>query len=157
MIYPPIEDLMGLPKHPGVYAMWEGTTCIYVGSSNNVFYRVSSHPHLGKFDAITFRRVPEVELLKWELQWVEELKPTLNKARPCRTPKRFRYAWRWVFKRQGWSRISVAEIKKWSRKGCCIVIEKFNADLHWSSEKSSARLRLSTYRRKKRSTRTEAA
>lgn len=70
----------------GVYVFWDADgTCIYVGSSIDMHGRVKTNKHRKLAARVEFYHFPESELVDREHDFMQHLKPTLNKqvaARP---------------------------------------------------------------------------
>lgn len=82
------DDIRYLPRIDakngavGVYFLFRGDDCIYVGQSKNVHTRVREH-RLGRngskdFDTYSWLPVPEEKLDQAELHYIETLMPPLN-------------------------------------------------------------------------------
>lgn len=94
----------GMPRHPGVYAIYENGALIYIGSSVNLRVRLQSH-----VSGLLLRRSADALVLKFSIMdsdWatrerrlIERLKPKLNrqwsKPRSDAGRSRPRYAARW--------------------------------------------------------------
>lgn len=66
---------------PGIYALWLGDDCIYIGKSSQVYKRIRQHRANGLFE---FNRVMVLfcagdELDKLEYQAIQHYKPVRNK------------------------------------------------------------------------------
>lgn len=71
----------GTPNGPGVYALYSGDLCLYVGAASSLDRRLASHPLHGKFDRVEWEECPEIELIERENQMIEKLQPTFNQRR----------------------------------------------------------------------------
>lgn len=131
----PAYDLELIPKVPGVYALWDGLVCVYVGSATNLYGRVGWHNHAGKFDRATWMQVPEIYLQGAEKLWMDHLSPALNK-RPAIRPKPQPRSWYWSNRKQHWVRCSDMARKVWKREGRCVAHER-PSDLARVYEKAS--------------------
>jgi len=75
-----------IPRASGVYRFYVGDTCVYVGSSQNLRDRITSHKHLKLCDRWEFDLVPLDGLDAAEQRLIDELKPSLNRS--CRVSPR---------------------------------------------------------------------
>jgi hypothetical protein len=66
-------------KDCGVYVLYSGDVPVYVGSSVRMSKRVSGHSHKGKFSRVEYSYFPENLLTKMEQEFIDRLKPSLNK------------------------------------------------------------------------------
>lgn len=76
-------DLSGLPPATGLYIVFCGATCLYVGSSKNVRQRIAKHNRRSEFEAhkathVEFIPVPLDKLAGEENAAVKKLRPKLN-------------------------------------------------------------------------------
>ena len=79
-ITPKVPGWESVPSTCGVYALWSGEECQYVGSSINLNKRVRLHPRRAGCTHVTWTMTPEADLVGLEQAWIEELRPTLNTA-----------------------------------------------------------------------------
>jgi excinuclease UvrABC nuclease subunit len=84
-----IEDLVDVkvsykPNICGIYKLYSGGVCVYVGQSKCIRNRVSSHIYNGKvrFDAVDYLECDESELSVIEATEIIKLKPKYNKTIP---------------------------------------------------------------------------
>lgn len=83
-------DILRLKRHPathalcGVYFLFLGRNCVYVGQSNNIFVRMRDHqlPRSGKkeFDSFSYIEVPPQSLDAVEAYYITLFNPSLNIA-----------------------------------------------------------------------------
>lgn len=83
-------DILRLKRHPashalcGVYFLFLGRHCVYVGQSNNIFVRMRDHqlPRSGKkvFDSFSYIEVPPQSLDAIEAYYITLFSPSLNIA-----------------------------------------------------------------------------
>ena len=66
----------------GVYVLYRGNRCIYVGASTFVERRLREHPLKGKYTSFRLHPCEAENLRPEEQRLIDELKPTLNKAIP---------------------------------------------------------------------------
>jgi DNA-binding XRE family transcriptional regulator len=126
----PASDMNQIPKYrSGVYALWSGQECIYVGSSTNLYLRIGWHNHTGKFDRATWAEFPEDLLESKEREWFDRLSPVLNQNKIKRS-QRLPRAWRWQPRVQKWARISFGAVDGWRRIGYCVVVERPKPGYH---------------------------
>lgn len=62
----------------GVYFLWDGTSCVYVGKSKNIGQRLSSHTKLQLRHDVSWLRCSEKQMHTWELFYIWLLQPELN-------------------------------------------------------------------------------
>lgn len=68
-----------LPKKPGVYILYMGNSCVYVGGTIRIRQRVASHERTILFDRVEFVLCSVRELNELEEKYIAKLKPALNK------------------------------------------------------------------------------
>lgn len=86
-----VTEIDLLPAKPGVYFLYKGEDCVYVGGSANVRKRLSSHQHRNKCDSIEFIPCKVGEINQLEKFHIENLKPPLNRQLvPCTSRRRRR-------------------------------------------------------------------
>jgi len=70
----------GLPSAPGIYFVWEGLRCVYVGRSANLSLRciLGKHPALKPGDALSWLEEPVVRLKVAEAFYIGTLRPERN-------------------------------------------------------------------------------
>lgn len=83
-------NILKLKKHPahhalcGIYFLFLGRNCVYVGQSNNIFVRMRDHqlPRSGKkvFDSFCYVEVPPESLDAVETYYITLFNPPLNIA-----------------------------------------------------------------------------
>lgn len=81
----PASARRSLPQRSGIYALFAGKDCIYVGSSLRIKARIAAHPYRDKAEIIGYWELPASYLLSEERKAIEWLKPALNKV-PARRP-----------------------------------------------------------------------
>lgn len=84
MITVPYDKRTSLPAKPGLYIVYSGATCLYVGSSVNVLSRLRKHGNSEMFGAhnathVDFVPVAEDQLGGEENSAIRKLRPILNK------------------------------------------------------------------------------
>lgn len=82
---PPPADIMRLPRvpltrGPGIYFLFDGDTCVYVGQSIQVHARAREHFSSKKYDSYSWLPVPASDLSRWEQHYITLLRPRLNIA-----------------------------------------------------------------------------
>src|SRR6266496_1714263 len=70
----------GLPSAPGIYFVWEGLRCVYVGRSANLSLRcvLGKHPALKPGDVLSWIEEPVVRLKVAEAFYIGTLRPERN-------------------------------------------------------------------------------
>ena len=70
----------GLPSAAGIYFVWEGLRCVYVGRSRNLSLRciLGKHPALKPGDALSWLEEPVVRLRVAEAFYIGTLRPERN-------------------------------------------------------------------------------
>lgn len=70
------------PARPTIYLLIKNNGIVYVGKTMEVFARIASHPHRGRFDHVRFFfvRADEMDLIEAEL--ICQLRPPLNRDIP---------------------------------------------------------------------------
>lgn len=81
-------DLQDIPDTSGVYMLFNGEECLYVGSSLRMRERLSSHPYRNMADSIDYATCTKDDLVCTERIYVEKLRPSLNKAPVSRAFRR---------------------------------------------------------------------
>jgi len=81
----------GIPRASGVYRFYRDGVCVYVGSSQNLRDRITSHRHLKVCDRWEYDLVPLDGLDAEEQRLIDELRPSLNRASKV-SPRRDRSA-----------------------------------------------------------------
>lgn len=64
----------------GVYFLFHGSECVYVGQSDNVFGRVRQHFPSKMFDSFSWLQVAQRDLDRVEREYIEAISPRLNIA-----------------------------------------------------------------------------
>ena len=74
----------GLPSVPGIYFVWEGRRCVYVGRSKNLSLRciLGKHPALKSGDYLSWLEEPVVRLKVAEAFYIGTLRPERNFPAP---------------------------------------------------------------------------
>lgn len=77
------DERASLPAKPGLYIVYSGATCLYVGSSVNILNRLRKHNKNDSFVAhnathVDFIPIPREQLGEEENSAVRKLRPTLN-------------------------------------------------------------------------------
>ncbi len=62
----------------GVYFLWDGASCVYVGKSKNIGQRLSSHSKLQARHDVSWLCCSEEQMHTWELFYIWLLQPELN-------------------------------------------------------------------------------
>lgn len=76
------------PERPGVYMLYWGELCLYVGATTNLRARVKSHPHRMRCTGFRFVECARADLKRVEQEKIDALLPTLNRARASASPNR---------------------------------------------------------------------
>jgi hypothetical protein len=120
-----------IPMESGVYALYSADVCVYVGSSKALRERIGTHNHAGKFDRAIFELCAEADLVRYETEWIENLKPTLNVMKPVAYIRRgIPRAWFWNSNKQRWEKSTYYSSQYRSSEGKCIAIEKADGEKH---------------------------
>ena len=66
----------------GVYFLFDGDECVYVGKSGNVHARVQQHKTQGLkgFESYTWMPAEPDDVGYWELHYIEKINPRLNQS-----------------------------------------------------------------------------
>lgn len=70
-----------VPRESGVYRLYSGNVCMYVGSSKALRNRLKNHRHLKFCDRFEFDLVPINKLGEEEQRQIDVYDPVLNRAR----------------------------------------------------------------------------
>jgi excinuclease UvrABC nuclease subunit len=73
-------DYSSIPMSSGVYHLYDGDECVYVGSSRNMHRRVKNQRQKKVFTRVDFYVCPVNEMAKREQTDIRRIKPKLNKA-----------------------------------------------------------------------------
>lgn len=77
--FDPIEaKKIRMNRMSGVYFLFNEEKIVYVGMSKNIYSRVFTHDHAGRFDAFNFIRCPPEKCRDIEIYYIQKYKPTLN-------------------------------------------------------------------------------
>lgn len=76
------------PDSPGVYMLYWGDICVYVGASSNLRARVKSHPYRKLCTRFRHIECTRDELQRVEQEQMDALRPTLNRAPASAPPQR---------------------------------------------------------------------
>src|SRR6185437_10018716 len=71
--------ISAIPETSGVYLLYQGQECIYVGYSFNMRKRITYHRLRGKFDRVEALPMPAWEMAAEEFRLLQLYKPRHNK------------------------------------------------------------------------------
>jgi hypothetical protein len=118
----PKYDYSHIPECPGVYMLYVGDECVYIGRSRNMRQRLRCHPLRYSYDRVVTIPLPLISLQGMEQTLIYRHKPKYNKVFRDNMAYEIWNAWYWAG--DSWIVARPSAIEGLRARKRCIAVRK---------------------------------